>query len=59
MKMKIVPMSEKQEATLSVVSSALDSAAVNEGMMGQGAARMLKSVECSYSPKDTTYIRGQ
>lgn len=35
-KMKIVPMSEKQDATRSVVSSALDSLAVNEAMVGQG-----------------------
>ena len=33
-KMKIVPMSEKQDATRSVVSSALDSPAVNEAMVG-------------------------
>lgn len=33
-KMKIVPMREKQDATRSVVSSALNSPGVKEGMVG-------------------------
>lgn len=36
-KMKIVPMSEKQDATRSVVSRALDWPAVKEAMVGWGA----------------------
>ena len=57
--MKIVPMREKQEATRSVVSRALDSPAVKEAMVGWGAERDSKSVECSYSPKSTAYIGAQ
>ena len=55
-KMKIVPMSEKQDATLSVVWSAFDSPGVNEAMLGQ---RFVKSGECSFSQRDRAYISAQ
>ncbi len=42
-KMKIVPMSEKQDATRSVVSSALDSPGVKEAMFGSSLERVLRA----------------
>lgn len=58
-KMKIVPMSEKQDATLSVVSSAFDSPAVNEAMVGRGSQRVLRSVQCSRTQNYAAYITGE
>ena len=55
-KMKIVPMSEKQDATRSVVSSALNSPGVKECMVGWDAQRVWKSDQCSCSQKETACI---
>ncbi len=55
-KMKIVPMSEKQDATRSVVSSALDSPGVKEAMFG-GFRESPKSGECSRFLRGTTYMK--
>ena len=57
MKMKMVPTSEKQDATRSVVSSALDSPSVKAGIMvGRGARRVLKSDGCSFPRRDQAYM---
>lgn len=58
-KMKIVPTSEKQDAIRSVVSSAVDSPAVREGMVGRSAQWVSKSVQCSRSQTDTACISAQ
>lgn len=47
-KMKIVPMSEKQDATRSVVSRALDSPAVNGGMVGGVHKGSQRRYQCSF-----------
>lgn len=49
MKMKIVPISEKQDATRSVISSALNSPGVKEDMVGWDTESVWKSVQCPCS----------
>ena len=55
-KMKMVPTSEKQDATRSVVSSALNSPAVNPAM---AAHKVRKSDECSFPRRAAACITAQ
>lgn len=48
-KMKIVPTSEKQDATRSVISSALASPAVKEGMVGWGGRKFRRAVNAPFT----------
>lgn len=58
-KMKIVPSSEKQDATRSVISSALDSCAVKEGMVGWRGQKVSKSGQCTSHRGAQAYIRAR
>ena len=55
-KMKMVPTSEKQEATRSVISRALDSRAVNPAM---AADKIGESDRCSFPRRAATCIAAQ